>query len=89
MLVNQYNENGSMLVSKLTERRGCERATAQINLSQKKKEILKVYAVAKNCLRENAGNKENETVSDFETQWKMQQEASRKKISEGLAPKKH
>jgi hypothetical protein len=82
LLVSQYKQNGTKIIDNLTRKRETERATILQKLNQKKKEMVSIYAEAKEFVMETAEDLKD-SIGHFEKDWRKQQQAIHEKISEG------
>jgi hypothetical protein len=82
LLVGQYKQNGTKILDNLTRKRETERATILQKLNHKKREMVSIYAEAKEVVTEAAEDLKD-SISHFENDWRKQQQAIQEKISEG------
>jgi hypothetical protein len=83
LLVEQYKQEGSKILSKLEQRREQERGTVMQTLHQKRIEMVSIYSEAKELVVETTNDLKEHSISHFEREWRKKQDALRAEISEG------
>ncbi|CZT49848.1 uncharacterized protein RSE6_10744 [Rhynchosporium secalis] len=82
LLVDQYKENGTKMLDNLKKKREVQRGVINRNLKQKKTELASVYAESRGEVMKTEQSMREESTSDFEVNWRRNQNAIRKKISD-------
>ncbi len=83
LMVEQYRENGTKIVDKLTKKRSQERAIIMQSLDSKKQETTAIYTDTKGYVQQNIDDLKENQVLRFEKVWRKQQNEVQKQISEG------
>jgi len=83
LIAQQYRENGTKIVDNLERKHSEERIAITETLNQKKSEMLSIFSKAQEYVRDLTKDVKENSVSDFEREWRTKQEVIQKKISEG------
>jgi hypothetical protein len=84
LLVENYDEKGNKVLGSFESKREEEKKTILKQLERKKTEMLSMYNDAKEFVQERAVEYMEISVSEFEKDWRKQQSATQKKMSEGM-----
>jgi hypothetical protein len=83
LLVEQYKQEGSKILSNLDQRHENGKATVMQVLGQKRMEMMSIYSEAKELVLETTTDLKENSTSHFEREWRKKQEEIRAEISEG------
>jgi len=83
LIANQYKEQGGAIIGRLEERQANERAKVLEGLGQKKSDMLHMYSEARGLLADTANDLKENSISQFEHEWRKTQENIAGEISEG------
>lgn len=83
MLVEQYKEEGGKVLDKLEQRHENERVTVVGALNQKRAEMVSIYSEAKELILDTAKDLKENSIAQFEREWRKRQEVIRDDIAEG------
>lgn len=82
-IVGQYNENGTKVLDKLDGRRENEKQILLKQIDVKSKELLGVYADAKEYIQEQVEELRENPIAEFQESWTEKQEDTQGVISAG------
>ncbi|KAF4631721.1 hypothetical protein G7Y89_g6408 [Cudoniella acicularis] len=81
LLIDQYKENGTKVLDKLTQKRVEEKSTMRRILQQKKKNMISAYTEAKKSISKTAEKLKEAPIALFEKEWRSRQNSIRDRIS--------
>ena len=82
LVVDQYEENGNKLLSKLLENRDQQKAQIERKVGGRRQELIKIYDETKDFVDQTRENAEEFNVAAFEKQWRKDQDEIQRKMDE-------
>jgi hypothetical protein len=83
LLVTQYAENGTTLMSHLIQQRDKEKAQIAADFEKQKREMVCVYGEAKTFVNGIEKNLKMSMLQKFEKQWRKEQEDIQRMVDGG------
>ena len=83
LIVKQYQENGTMMLSNVARKRNEEKTRMVGGLLGKRNSLLAAYEESKKVIKKTTEVSKENSVLSYEKDWKTKQLSIREKIAEG------